>query len=237
MSDVVQIRITDITPTGEEVLAQQGVPPGTQVRPDINAICANALELLDKTAAPIGVTTGISVQQFGYVFEGEGQNEADTPVGDIYEQAEHLLLFAVTLGVETSSRIDLLFQTNDFALGCMLDAAASVAADKAAAFVEQQFALSLAEGGWDLQSGAALRYSPGYCGWNISGQKKLFEFLAPERIGLTLRASYLMEPLKSVSGVVLAGPREMHEFDPSYPSCATCESYSCRDRIHALFAD
>jgi hypothetical protein len=237
MSEVVQIQTVDITPSSEEVLEQQGVPPGTQVRPDIDTICANALKLFNETAAPIGVTAGIALQEFAYVFEGEGKNEAETPVGDIFGQAQHLLLFAVTLGKETSNRIESLFHTNDFALGCMLDAAASVAADKAATFVEQQFALSLAESGWDLQSGAALRYSPGYCGWNISGQKKLFEFLEPERIGLTLRASCLMEPLKSVSGVVLAGPRDMHEFDPSYPSCATCETYSCRDRIHALFAN
>jgi hypothetical protein len=111
-----------------------------------------------------------------------------------------------------------------------------VAADKAAAFVEQRFAHSLAECGWSLGSGAALRYSPGYCGWHISGQKKLFEYLKPQQIGLMLRPSYLMEPLKSVSGVVLAGPREMHEFDPSFPSCSTCKTYSCRDRIRDLFA-
>ena len=152
-------------------------------------------------------------------------------------QAEHLLLFAVTLGKATSDRIGELFEQNDFALGCMLDAAASAAADRSAAFVEQQFATALAQEGWNDSDGAALRYSPGYCGWNISGQRKLFDYLQPERIGLTLRPSYLMEPLKSVSGVVLAGPREMHEFDPSFPSCAACETSSCRDRIRALYAD
>jgi hypothetical protein len=236
MIEVVEIPTVDLTPCREEVLEQQGVPPGTQVRPDIEDICTKALGLLNETAATVAVTSGISVQEFAEVFEGEGQNEADTPVGEIFEQADSLLLFAVTIGKETSSRIDTLFQTNDFALGCMLDAAASAAADKAAAFVEQRFARSLADSGWSLESGAALRYSPGYCGWNISGQKRLFEYLKPEQIGVSLRPSYLMEPLKSVSGVVLAGPREMHEFDPSFPSCATCETYSCRDRIRALFA-
>jgi hypothetical protein len=237
MSEIVEIQTADISPSGEEVLEQQGVPPGTPVRPDIEAICTTALEALHETAVPIAITTEISTRDFAYVFEGEGKNETDTPVGDIFEQAEHLLLFAVTLGRDTSNRIDSLFHANDFALGCMLDAAASVAADKAAEFVERRFALSLAQSGWNLQAGAALRYSPGYCGWHITGQKKLFESLKPERIGLELRASYLMEPLKSVSGVVLAGPKEMHEFDPTYPSCAACETFSCRDRMRALFAD
>lgn len=236
MTELLNIPIVDLTPSPEEVLEQQGVPPGTPVRTDIDAICAEALGLLNETATPAAVTSGISLKEFEEVFDGEGKNEADTPVGEIFDQAEHILMFALTLGKETSSRIDALFQTSDYALGCMLDAAASVTADKAAAFVEQRFAQSLAECGWNRKSGAALRYSPGYCGWHISGQWKLFEYLKPQQIGLTLRPSYLMEPLKSVSGVVLAGPKEMHEFDPSFPSCSTCETYSCRDRIRALFA-
>lgn len=236
MIEIVEIPAAELAPSREDVLENQGVPPGTPVRPDIEEICTRALELLHNTAAVVGVVSEISRQDFAVLFEGEGENEADTPVGEIFGQSEFLLLFAVTVGKETSCEIDRLFQTNDFALGCMLDAAASAAADSAAGQIEQRFAKSLSAGGWSLESGAALRYSPGYCGWHISGQKKLFEYLKPEQIGLTLRDSYLMEPLKSVSGVVLAGPRQMHEFDPSFPSCDICETYSCRDRIRALFA-
>jgi hypothetical protein len=235
MTQIVEIPTSELTLTAEDVLAQQGVPPGTQMRTDIAEICTRSLELLHETATTVGIVSEISLQEFANVFEGEGGNEADTPVGEIYGQSEHLLLFAVTVGKETSNEIDRLFQANDFALGCMLDAAASVTADRAAARIEHRFAASLAGTGWSLESGAALRYSPGYCGWHISGQKKLFEYLKPEQVGITLRDSYLMEPLKSVSGVVLAGPREMHEFDPSFPSCDFCDTYSCRDRISALF--
>jgi len=236
MSEIIEIPATELTPSREDVLAQQGVPSGTQVRKDITDICVSAIELLQDTASIVGVVSDISVQEFAAVFEGEGRNEADTPVGEIFGQSEHLELFTVTVGKQTSDEIDRLFQTSDFALGCMLDAAASVTADRAAAELERRFGEALSHRGWSLESGAALRYSPGYCGWHISGQKKLFEYLRPEQIGVTLRDSYLMEPLKSVSGVVLAGPREMHELDPSFPSCAACATYSCRDRISALFA-
>ena len=236
MSEIVEIPTLDLAPSREEVLEQQGVPPRAPVRPDIEEICTRALGLFDETAAAKAVTSEISLPDFARVFEGEGNNDEDTPVGEIMDQAEFLLLFAVTLGRETSQRIDALFEANDFALGCMLDAAASAAADRAAALIEKRFALSLADSGWDGDSGAALRYSPGYCGWHISGQQRLFDYLRPEQIGLTLRPSFLMEPLKSVSGVVLAGPREMHEFDPSFLSCSTCDTYSCRDRIRALYA-
>lgn len=237
MTKIVEIPATDLCPGPEDVLAQQGVPPGTPIRPDIAEICTTAIELLGETAAIVGAVSEISSEEFATVFEGDGLNESDTPVGEIYEQSAHLLLFAVTIGKATSNEIDRLFEVNDYPLGCMLDAAASVTADRAAATIESQFADALSEGGWNPKSGAALRYSPGYCGWHISGQKRLFEYLRPEQIGITLRDSCLMEPIKSVSGVVLAGPRDIHEFDPSYPSCATCETFSCRDRIQSLYAD
>lgn len=237
MSGVVEIPIADLAPSEEEVLLQQGVPRGAEVRSDVHDICARSLELLLATALPVGITESVSPDDFASVFAGEGRNEEETPVGEIYRHAKHLLLFAVTLGEDTSSEIDRLFQTNDFALGCMLDAAASVAADRAAERVERDYADSLVNTGWDGKRDGALRYSPGYCGWHISGQKRLFGYLKPERIGLTLRDSYLMEPMKSVSGVVLAGPMEMHEFEPTYPSCASCETANCRDRIRALHAN
>jgi len=212
------------------------VPPDAELRPDVEEICVKALCLLNESIAAKGVAAEISQDEFAFVFEGEGNNEASTPVGEIFSQSEHLSLFAVTLGPETSFEIARLFKENDFALGYMLDSAASVAADQAAALLESRVATSLRDRGWNDDDGAALRYSPGYCGWHISGQKKLFEYLNPERIGLTLRDSYLMDPLKSVSGVVLAGPKEMHEFEPSFPSCSICETISCRDRVKALYA-
>jgi hypothetical protein len=76
-----------------------------------------------------------------------------------------------------------------------------------------------------------LRYSPGYCGWHISGQRKLFDFLKPETIGISLRESHLMEPLKSVSGVVIVGPAGIHAFQDEYPFCERCKTHGCRERI------
>ena len=81
---------------------------------------------------------------------------------------------------------------------------------------------------------ALLRYSPGYCGWHVSGQKRLFEFLQPQQIGITLRESFLMQPLKSISGVMIAGPIDIHRFKNDYPFCERCETEGCRERIRAL---
>jgi hypothetical protein len=79
-----------------------------------------------------------------------------------------------------------------------------------------------------------LRYSPGYCGWDITGQRQLFQALRPEEIGITLRESCLMEPLKSISGVLVAARPEVHRFDNNYPFCSACTTQTCRSRITAI---
>ena len=76
-----------------------------------------------------------------------------------------------------------------------------------------------------------LPYSPGYCGWHVSGQGRLFGALCPEEIGIRLNASFLMQPLKSVSGVLVAGAPEIHDFDDDFDFCAECTTRECRVRI------
>jgi len=49
------------------------------------------------------------------------------------------------------------------------------------------------------------RYSPGYCGWNVSEQKKLFGLLPENPCGIRLSDSCLMIPSKSVSGFIGIG--------------------------------
>ncbi len=77
----------------------------------------------------------------------------------------------------------------------------------------------------------ALAYSPGYCGWHVSGQNALFSVLEPEQIGVSLGTGCMMRPLKSVSGVLVAGGPEIHDFDPAYTCCSGCDTLECRERI------
>ncbi|UCG87813.1 MAG: hypothetical protein JSW71_04505 [Gemmatimonadota bacterium] len=237
MTEVLELSPDEVRPERHDVFENQGIPLDAAVSPQIARLYSQAEIILADTAAPVGVLCEISRSDFAIVYRGEGRNEPNTPVGDIFELADRLALFTVTLGAETSAEIARRFDANDFALACMLDSAASVAADKTADLLERRYADSLRRGEWQRENGGVLRYSPGYCGWHISGQRKLFEFLRPEQIGVTLRDSFLMEPLKSVSGVIVAGPREIHNFPITYGFCKQCETRSCRQRLRALFAD
>ncbi len=129
------------------------------------------------------------------------------------------------------------FEAMDFALGNMLDSVASAAADKLVEVVQGRFLGNLSSRGRATAMTRVLGYSPGYCGWHLSGQRALFRFVRPECIGVTLRDSCLMEPLKSVSGVLIAGPTGLHDFPVSYPCCRECETFGCRDRLRALLAE
>ncbi|MFQ6112651.1 MAG: vitamin B12 dependent-methionine synthase activation domain-containing protein, partial [bacterium] len=171
---------------------------------------------------------------FQTVLRGEGQNAEDTPIAHIFPQADHLALFALTMGSDVSLKIEELFKNNDFALGSMLDSVASLAADKAVEVCETTFSENLRERHPDSSDNHVLSYSPGYCGWHISGQKRLFQFLQPERIGISLNNSFLMIPLKSVTGVLIAGKKEIHFFETNFPFCSDCKTHSCRLRMISL---
>lgn len=237
MSEILTFSVDELTLEPDALLQNQGIPAGLVVPAAIEALCATALNLLSEVAAPAGVLLEISKPDFEVVYRGQGRNEARTPVGDIFGRADGLSLFVVTLGERVSREIEERFRAKDLALGAMLDAAASVAADKLAEIAESRFLEALLRTGRATPSTCVLCYSPGYCGWHVSGQKRLFEILHPEQIGVTLRDSFLMQPLKSVSGVLIAGPKEIHSFEMSYPFCSECETQGCRARIRALRAD
>lgn len=60
------------------------------------------------------------------------------------------------------------------------------------------------------------RFSPGYCGWNLSEQKGLFACMPAGVCDVTLTESCLMYPIKSVSGLIGFGEHvknKVHECD------------------------
>ncbi len=218
-----------LQPRAEAVYESLGLQSGS--RPSLRsvALLEQALELLKTCSEPLGASEPVSADEFADIFAGSGQNAPDTPLQKIFPRADRLHLFAFTLGARISAEIKRLFASDDFALGAVLDAAASVAADNAGR-VAEEWATSQATGSSDGARPVALLYSPGYCGWHISGQEKLFARLRPQRIGISLNASFLMDPLKSISGVLVAGPAAIHRFSEVYPFCGQCKSPTCRDR-------
>jgi hypothetical protein len=215
-------------PGRPEVLRLQGLPRDGTPSPRTAALFVEARAAYLATAVPRAVVGEISREAFAEVYRGEGRNAPGTPLAEVYPKARRLALFAVTVGARVTADIRALFERNEPALAAMLDSVASAAADRLADLLGPRYLAWIGEagtGGW-----RALSYSPGYCGWHVTGQRRLFAQLQPGEIGVTLNASCLMQPLKSVSGVLVAGPQEIHVFAPSYPFCTECRDQTCRGR-------
>lgn len=237
MREIIEISKNDVIPNSGDVLKAQGIPRGKAPSENTKALVKRTKELFSQFCEPAGIISEISIPEFEIIYQGEALNEKETPLDEIFRKANRLSLFAVTLGQKVTEKIDELFKANDFALGSMLDSAASIGADKIADDVEIAFLNLLSKKEKITPEMEILRYSPGYCGWHMSGQKKLFEFLHPEDIGISLLDSFLMRPLKSISGVMVVGKKEIFVFEPSYPFCSQCETRSCRERIRELFKE
>lgn len=67
------------------------------------------------------------------------------------------------------------------------------------------------------------RFSPGYCGWGVNEQPKLFRLFPPEPCGIRLTDSCLMLPIKSVSGVIGIG----HIVKRLEYTCGICQAENC----------
>lgn len=221
-------------PPLEIVLARQGIPEGHVVSQRVRALAESAMALYETLADPSGIVAEISLDEFERIYQGEGNNQLPAPLPGIVRQARGLALFAATVGGAVSERIDELFRENDPATACMLDGIASDRAERSTALLAQSFLNTLLRHGKVNADARALPYSPGYCGWHITGQKALFDHLKPERIGISLSETCLMSPIKSVSGVLVVGPLEIHEFENSFDFCLDCATWECRHRIASL---
>nr|MBN2277423.1 hypothetical protein [candidate division Zixibacteria bacterium] len=234
MRQITKFEPNNIKPDHSAVLAAQGVPKNNGTSPRIEKLADDAINIFLGLCDANAIISDISPAHFDQVYRGEGKNEKETPVAEIFPHADHLALFAITVGENLSTRIEQLFRDNDFALGAMLDAAASEATELAGKIAERKYLDDLINNRMTSPNHVAVRYSPGYCGWHISGQKKLFEYLYPNEIGIYLNHSYLMKPLKSISGVILVGPPDIHDFEITYDFCNQCRDMGCRERIRTI---
>jgi len=229
LNEIITIPVENITPDESEIIKLQGIPAEAEISPMIYELISDAIGIFITEADPVALLKDISKDEFKSLFSGRRVSSSEISViNQIFPLAERLAIYVITLGHKISNKIKQLFSNSDFALGSMLDSTASAAADLGTLFGEKYFS--------DLYRDnlTTLLYSPGYCGWDISDQAALFKFIGPERIDVSLNESYLMTPIKSVSGVLVSGKKDIHRFERNFEYCSTCKTFSCRDRIEAL---
>lgn len=230
MTEIIEIQSSDIQPARDDILENLGIPAGQELSGTVEELLTEALKHFHATCSPRGIIAHISIPEFKSIYHGEGLNEGRTPLADMYEQAQDIALFALTLGKDISEKINGLFLEDNLALAGVLDATASAGAETAADRVETYYCDRLMSMETKNETADIYRFAPGYCGWHITGQKKLFRFLGPEKIGITLLPSYMMSPLKSLSGAIIVTGDNVEAFRDVYDVCRQCGTYWCQTR-------
>ena len=136
--------------------------------------------------------------------------------------SEAYTLFMCTAGEEFEAFQQRLKTGGDMVRVFIADALGSVIAEKCADQMELTLQESIDKLGWKHTN----RFSPGYCGWHVSEQQKLFPLFDGHTCGITLTESSLMVPIKSVSGIIGLG-REVRKLDYT---CGLCTFEKCYKR-------
>lgn len=227
MSKIHRFEAAAIQPGRNEVFAALKLPVGTD---KYDLWFHEALKSFALQATPSAIVQEITIDEFRAILEGEGDNEHAIPIQDILPEARVIALYAATVGEELSEAIGRMFQSGDEVRALFLDAVASNAAEALTQSLKAEVLKGWKAAGTVARDSFIETYSPGYCGWHVSGQRKLFARLKPEQIGIRLNESCLMHPLKSVSGALIAGKKELFLTEDVYPFCAACAHRTCEER-------
>ena len=234
MREILTIPDEFVIPGREEAMDLQGIPRDSILPEKITDLYERAFSIFRESMKPRGLIGDISSVDMENILTAAGGNIINSVLTSVFIKSNHLALYVFTLGTVISDTINDLFSKNEFALGSMLDSIASAAADRGGEYGESFFLNHLKEMGSIAPNHRVLMYSPGYCGWDITGQKKLFRYLKPGDIGISLNESSLMTPIKSISGVLLSGEKEIHYIKEDFDFCKTCTGKNCRERIKRI---
>mgnify|MGYP006290639331 CR=1 FL=1 len=118
------------------------------------------------------------------------------------KNATSAALFTCTAGKGISDYATRVAAEGDPMYSYVLDVIGSVTVDKAMDKIQDAVKARMKQQGLGISD----RFSPGYCEWNVADQQKLFSLLPSNFCGVELSDSSLMDPIKSVSGIIGIGP-------------------------------
>lgn len=192
-----------------EIFSAIGIP--NQVQDELTQSLVDSVEL---------EMTSIIKPQFNFVVTEKVDFKCGTIISDALKNADKYAIIIATIGKEADSWLKKLMSENivkmyvaDIVLSEVVEATMRKALDK----IRSEVAT-------DMNIGNS--YSPGYCGWSLREQSKLFAMFKGDTCGVTLNESFLMSPIKSVSAVVPIGKKITKQ---PY-GCVICTKENCYKR-------
>jgi len=201
MSPVTVIRSLPAVPEVRQVHARMGFKPQRADIPlSMRALVEEAFYAgkdLARPAACYALRAVLSWTPDRVEAEG-GFTVASRKAAARLEGCAGIYLAAVTLGPDLDRRVAELSAAGDVTRAFLLNAWGAEAAEALMEALNRELArLEAAQ-----RRSLTPRYSPGYGDWGLAAQRDLLGALETHRIGITLTASCLMIPEKSVSAVM-----------------------------------
>jgi hypothetical protein len=140
-------------------------------------------------------------------------------------RSENFLFFIVTAGKGIELEAQKFLHGTDPLRGYIYDVIGSLTVESAL----EKFLAKMEEDFLKTELKTTNPYSPGYCGWPVSDQKKLFDLFGSFNCDIKLSETCLMDPIKSISGITGIGKNVKKQ---PY-SCAICDAKNClyRDKM------
>jgi hypothetical protein len=135
------------------------------------------------------------------------------------KKSESMAVFLCTAGKEIGIRSRSAMNDKDFIKGFIYDVIGSEIVESATDLMQEELEMTMKYSGEKITN----RYSPGYCGWDVAEQHKLFQLVPENYCQIQLTASALMIPVKSISGFIGIGK------DVSFNAytCGLCDMKNC----------
>ncbi|HOF20793.1 MAG TPA: vitamin B12 dependent-methionine synthase activation domain-containing protein [Bacteroidales bacterium] len=133
--------------------------------------------------------------------------------------SELIAVFLSTAGEETAIRGREAANAGDPLKGFAYDVIGNEIVEGAAELMNKELDKRFVREGMNLTN----RFTPGYCGWNVSDQHKLFTLMPDNFCDISLTESALMKPVKSISGFIGIG----REAKRVHSVCRFCNMKDC----------
>jgi hypothetical protein len=135
------------------------------------------------------------------------------------KKADSVAIFLCTAGQEIGNQSRNATKDKDFLKGYIYDVVGSEIVEAAVDLLQEDLGRKMSCSGIKITN----RYSPGYCGWDVAEQHKLFQLIPENFCGIRLTPSALMDPVKSISGIIGTGKNV--KYNPY--TCSMCEMKDC----------
>ena len=184
-------------------------------------ICHTTMDLSD------GFMNDHAGSMDGHLVLGDGTVFGSPNLSAALANASQMCCFVATVGPGVDIAVKECFAANRHADAFILDTLGSMAAEALIDGFHKDFERECRSRG----QGVTLRFSPGYCDWDITDQIHLFSlFKEKHPADVELTESCLMSPSKSISGVFGMLPAKLGSDIEKYNPCKSCRQPRCRAR-------